>query len=699
LNNSKKKPNLIELESLRSELIEKTLITSSNNLRLFLYHNFFELVFTLNNSNLEEAFLKEFLNDYLNSIKKYEVWGNDPSLTKKIFEQLNCIGDHSFAAEHITALNLEFRRIELQSIKLTKILNGDDFEDVEQHKAFFPLIDYEAQDDFYGTVESVTVRISKAADVDIFIIVPSEKEIEKRLSEQCRNSWLIALNISKQYVKKPYKYHEVIINFDKKEGFYEGNSLGIALTLSFLEEILKFYNPTYLIKLVDKSAFTGGLSESGEILNTSEYIIQRKVSAIFFSIINSFVIPKPEENYALFTLEQLKKNYSNRNLKLIPAENINDLLNRRDLVDIRKQKVVLRTAKFVKRNWISAVATVLLALFFAFLFVMDMNENPESLYAVGNKLFVKNKNGKILWTKLVSISDPYCSREAKIVDIDNNDLNEIIICGEIDPRTNLIKNSAMVVCYNSGGEEVWNYIFQDTVLSDGEILNTEYTVSILDTVIFQGQKSLLLYASNLSSFSSAIFCLDLKTGERLPGTFWASGHIMEGTVKDIDNDGKKDIVGVGYENGYEDLVFFAYELDTLIKVRPTTEQYLIRNYPVSKMKSYIRFPKTDFDNYFRKRTPGYSMNSFSKDDNHLKFRFGSSIPNSSDQPAVGYEINYDLKNINVVIGSTFRVQRDTLVAHHKLEPPYTDTEEYKNIIKSKILYWKNGNWVKRNELD
>ncbi|MDP3830275.1 MAG: hypothetical protein Q8Q47_03330, partial [Ignavibacteriaceae bacterium] len=92
-------------------------------------------------------------------------------------------------------------------------------------------------------------------------------------------------------------------------------------------------------------------------------------------------------------------------------------------------------------------------------------------------------------------------------------------------------------------------------------------------------------------------------------------------------------------------------------------------------------------------------NNFSKDDNNLKFKFSSSIPNSSDQSAVGYEINYDLKNINIVIGSTFRVQRDTLVAHGNLNQPYTDTEGYKNIIKSKILYWKNGNWVKRNELD
>jgi len=702
---SNKKYNIYELEALRAELIESTLDPTSIYNRLNLYNNYFNRILSQSNLKIEEVFIREFLEDYLTCIARYEVWGSELNITDKILGQIKNVAALEISCELNNEFSKEIDRIEKQIEKLNSILEGNDCEVVETHKAFFPLIDKEAPNEFYGVIDSVTVRINKAIDGDKFIIVPSEKEIEKRISEQCTQSWQLALSLLQKYVKKPYKYHELIISFDKKEGFYEGNSLGIALTLSFLERLLKIYNPTYLINIKGQSAFTGGALETGEVLCTSEEIIKRKVAAVFFSEINSFVFSKCEETYAYFTLTQLKQKYPNRNLKLIPIEDFTDVLNRRDVIDIKKQPIVLRGGKFVKKNWVSAVATVLLALLFAYLFVMDFDDNPASISADGQCIFIKNKNGKLLWTKLVSVSkaeiqsNSYCSKEAKIVDINNDRLNEIIICGERDPRTNLIKNSAMVVCYNSEGEEIWNYIFQDSVLSEREILNTEYTVYILDTVTFQGQKSILMFASNLPSFSSAIFRLDLKTGKRLPGTFWASGHIMNATVKDIDDDGKKDIVGVGYENGYEDFVFFAYELDTLMKVRLTTEQYLIRNYTVSEMKSYIRFPKTDFDNYSKIRTPGYVISSFTLDDNNSKFRFSTTIPHTSDEVAVGYEINYDLKNINVVINSGFRIQRDTLVAHGKLNQPYTDTEEYKNIIKSKILYWKNGNWVKRNELD
>ncbi|MDP2365668.1 MAG: hypothetical protein Q8M94_18115, partial [Ignavibacteria bacterium] len=194
------KPNPIELESFRSELIEKTLRTNSNFLRLFLYQNYFEKILSLNNPNFEEAFLREFLDDYTSCFCKFEAWGVEPDITKKLLEQLKKVSTLNIAAENLTSLNSEIDRIEKQLEKLTLILDGKDFEDGETHKAFFPLIDKEAPTGYNGIIESITVRINKAVDVDKFIIVPSEKEIEKRIFEQCKKSWTLALDLSRAYV-------------------------------------------------------------------------------------------------------------------------------------------------------------------------------------------------------------------------------------------------------------------------------------------------------------------------------------------------------------------------------------------------------------------------------------------------------------------------------------------------------------------
>lgn len=570
------KKNLLEIESSRLELIEKSINSSSNFLRLSLYHNYFEKVLSLNDTNIQEAFLAEFIEDYINCICKFEVWGVEPDSTKIIIEVLKRISQLKIVNNYSDEIKYEITRIEEQKEKLKLILDGNEFQSEKSAKAFFPLIDNEAPYEFYGIVDSITVKISKASDGDKFIIVPSETEIEKRIAEQCTQSWLLALTLLKRYVKAPYKFHEVIISFDRKMGFYEGNSLGIALTLSFLQSLLNFYNPSYLINIKSQSAFTGGV------------------------------------------------------------------------------------------------------------------------------LYVKNKNGKVLWAKLVNVSKAEIQsnrfKNAKIVDIENDGKNEVLICGERDANNNFLINSAAVTCYNSEGIEIWQRVFRDKVISEREILDTNYTVHILDTLTYNGQKSVLLFASNNNSFSSAIYRLDLKTGNRLPGTFWASGHIMDGIIKDVDNDSKQEVVGVGYDNGYEDLVFFIIENDTLTTMRPTTNDYLLRGIPFANMKQFIRIPKTDYDNYYKSRTPEYFFGSYNFDNENKKFSWATKLRNDRDDVQVGYVYSIIDSSIEIVIDSDFRVIRDSLVASGKLKPPYTDTKEYKEILKNNILYWKDGKWVKASDI-
>ncbi len=693
------KPNIFELETLKNELIERVLASTSNHSRLIHFYSYFNTILSNEDQVLSEAFLKEFIDDYIVSIKKFDVFGINPEFTDKLILQLKNLTSLAFIKNVLPELTFEIERIEKQKKKLIHILEGEEFEDGIGNKAFFPLIDKEASEDFYGIIEFVTIIINKASDSDKFIIVPSEKEIEKKISEQCNKSWLLAVNILKKYVKKPYKYHKVIISFDKREGFYAGNSLGIALTLSFLKELLKFYNPTYVIKIKEQSAFTGGIDVSGDVLNVGDDIIKQKVAAIFFSEMNSFVIPKQEETYAFFYLTQLKKQHPKRNLRIIPAADIYDVLKRRNLVEIKKINPIVRSGKFVKKNWVSATIVILLTILFTYLFTVDFDDNPTILAADGSTLFIKNKNDKILWTKNITLNEKDLIRCARIIDIDGDGINEVILTYESDKKNGNPIDNSMVSCYNKDAGLIWKYSFGDTVYSRREVLNTEYHLNIIDTLTFTKEKSLFLISSNGPSFSSAIFRIDLRTGQRLPGTFWASGHIIDCKIKDINKDNKPEMIGVGYDNGYEDAVFFIYVVDTLTKVRPTKEEYSIINHPISLMKSYIRFPKTDYDIYCRVRTPTLIDAQLTDDFKNRSYNFGVSNPTTGYEPELQYRINYNFKDIDIVIQSSYRVQRDTLVAHGILKPPYTDTEEYKNLIKSKILFWENGEWVKRKDLD
>jgi len=698
-------PNLnpIQLENLRTELIDKIFSVSSYN-RVVLYTSYFSTVLDTNEELFSEAFLKEFIEDFLTTINKYDVCGAEPSFTNRFIGILKKLSDlNCFENEKLALIN-ETERIKNPYKKLLDILSGKENRNRVEQKAFFPLIDKDALQGYYGIVESVTVRINKAVDNDKFIIVPSEKDIEKKIEVQVKTSWQLALALSKKYLKKTFRFHEVIISFDKRVGFYEGNSLGTALTLSFLNQLLKFYNPVYFINIKEQSAFTGGVDADGNILITGEEIIKQKVKTIFFSEIKNFVIPKFEETYAYFALTQLQQDYPKRKLKLIPAEDLNDVVNRRDLIDIQKQKLVVRSGKFVKKNWISAVVTVLLAMLFSYLFVMDFDDNPVSFYADGQSIYFKNKSGKILWKKDFNLSKRYIDSPnylkglVKIVNIDSDEQNEVLFA-QLDDSLSKEKNFCDIKCYSSKGELIWKYSFGDTVSSLREKLLPYYGLIILDTITISKKKNLFIRANSSSSFSSAIFRIDLRTGERVPGTLWCSGHTYAGIIKDIDNDGKKDILCVGLDNGYEDAVFFGYEIDTLTKVRLTTDEYLIRGYKIKDLITYIRLPKTDYDEYKKFRTPGIAGESFVDFKESSSYQFYTMDYLNNNSSCLWYQIGYNLKDVNIIIDSRFRVMRDSLVSHRALPLPYTDTPEFVDIQKNRILYLKNKKWVKREELE
>lgn len=687
---------ILELEKEYIELQRFLTEPSSRRTKLIRIFEFYDLVLTSSNPNMIEVYISEFLPKYFTFMKLVKIRGLNPDILVNLEDQLIKISKFDFVLNYKQEVEDSFKVLKTKSELLSLWMNGHST-NPENNLIYFPVLEKSESTRVLGFLEIIKVVIS--AGENKFIIEPAESEEDDLLEKQLHLCWDVAVAYCKKHIKKIKTNHTVELKFENKLGVYVGNSFGIALTLAFIEALLKHYNSSTIVNVNDCIAVTGGIDKDSKIISTGKTTIESKVETVFYSDAHIFCLPKTDEIWAEKKLLELKKLYPNRDLKIVGLTDLDDLLNRRNVVDIRRQKVIVRTAKVIKKNWVNAIATILLAFLFAFLFVIDYDDNPASLKADGNLLYVKNKNGKVLWSKLVNTNDINLSREAKVVDIDNDNQNEILICKVRDPQTKLIKNMAMIDCYNSNGEEIWNYTFKDKVLSEREILNTEYTVNILDTLTFSGQKSLLLIASNGPSFSSAIFRLNLKTGQRLPGTFWASGHIIDALTFDFNNNGIIDVIGAGYDNGYEDLVFFGYELKASICVRPTQDEYLIKSYPIADMMVYIRFPKTDFDNLFEDRTPGYQTNSLIRQDNFKKFSFVATIPEKYPEAGLGYEVDYNFKNINVVIDSDFRVQRDTLVAKGILKLPFTDTEEYKNIIKSNILYWKNGKWVKRDELD
>ena len=318
---------------------------------------------------------------------------------------------------------------------------------------------------------------------------------------------------------------------------------------------------------------------------------------------------------------------------------------------------------------------------------MDFDDNPALLQSDGTTLFIKNKNGKLLWKRHLNLekhsvgNEYYLSKFCKLIDVNSDGINEVLIANEQIGNNDEMNTACYLRCYTNKQELLWKYKFDEKVSTKREELDSSYSIYMIDTLNIKNSKMLYVFANNGSSFSSAVFSIDLITGDRNQGILWCSGHTCDGIIRDIDGDGIKDIFCLGLDNGFEDVVLFGTEIDTLSQVRPSTTEYNINNYPTSKFITYIRIPKTDFDNYLKNRFVSMTQGTLKYINNNSGSHFFINSGSSDRTSGIWYGLNKNLKDFNLIIDNQYRVLRDSLVAQGKLHLPFSDTEDYKNILK------------------
>ncbi len=199
-------------------------------------------------------------------------------------------------------------------------------------------------------LEKINVIISESSIANDFVIIPSGKDIEESIEDQIKISLDYAVSFVKKYIRKLNKHHKVIINFERRYGHYVGDSLGLILTLKFIEELLNYDNSVVQFRALPGTAYSGRFEIDGKTKSLSEESVIKKTEAVFFSGVAAFALPIENLETTQLKLSELKKKYPGRDLKLIGVEDIEDLIARRNLVAIKKRSIKERSVKFAKKN-------------------------------------------------------------------------------------------------------------------------------------------------------------------------------------------------------------------------------------------------------------------------------------------------------------------------------------------------------------
>ncbi len=692
--------NAFDIELIRQYLL-LNLPRAHGRTKVFLFFNYYKALLEPGDSKTMDAFCLEFIEEYLNSLSNYTAYCIAPNKTEELIEQLERILSTASLNNFSSLLKKEIDRLENQLNELNWILSGAP-QQLKTTRLAFPLIEQSSIGVFetYGFLETVRVTVAKGKNENKLYVFPKTGVLEKNIEKQIYDSFSLAIKYLKTHQKKFYKFHELTVYFDNYSATYIGNSLGVALTIGFIEQLSALYNLPFLVKIKNNIASTGAIGKDGKIHSVNKNFIEKKVEVVFYSTTELFVVSKHDEENANNKLSQLKKIYPHRNLKIIGVSDLDDLLDRRTLINISKQNPFIRTAKISIKNWQITILIIVLYIITAMALIRNFDENPAILESKGKTLYVKNKSGRVLWTKEINYdgklisSDNYLRMMHKLVDIDRDGTNEVIITNESIKELKHTNEYGRIMCINNLGEIIWKYNFFDSVSYKGEILPPFYLTNIVDTVSLGEKSYLLAISSSRSSFNSSAFMIDLKTGKRDSKVFWHNGFIRDALVYDFDNDGKKEIAFAAINNSFGKIAFGVLNLEKLSGQCPNDNSYGFDNIPLAKLNAYILLPKTDYNTNLNLINPSLEMGCMENqpDERYLQIR---SIEDENNNSAISFMMFYDWRRINILVEDKFVAQRDTLINHKILNPPYTGTKEFVKNLNNKILFWNGKDFTGR----
>jgi hypothetical protein len=697
--------SVLNIENKRLELLGVLEDSNSVRVKLIYINDFFEALLKTNNKQIISAYLTEFSEEYLELISSFDPNCINPDLTKKIIFQAKEVSDHL----NDTAANIKYTEslpfLEARYAAVKKCMSGESC-DLLQPNFYFPLLE-ELQiplNSFkLSLLESVSIQIKKSESKNNFNIIPSERELEYKIKEQVENSWRLATDYVKRHIRKISPFHDVVISFDKKWGVVKGDSLGTALTLNFIKELMNYHNSPILLNPPPGTAYTGGMDKNGLLTSVSNPIIKNKVEAVFYSGIKTFAVPKEDEPAAQEMLNELKQKHPERILKIIGVEDFEDLISRRNLVDIRKINPVVRGGKFALKHSLSIILVLALAVVILISGLVDFDDNPATLVYDNQHLKVFNKNKKLLWSeKITDFNDQLFSESnikkqyAILSDVNGDGKNEVILSNKLFGQKMHDPDYNNIVCYDYAKRIVWKHTFAEVVSTNTITFSSEYRTKFIDTYELNGRKILFVIAKNYY-FPSAVFGIDIATGELATEVFWHSGHLDEGLIFK-DSSGISDILLLGgVNNGFESASVAVLEISKLAGQTPARSNYNLNNIAPADLLEYILIPPSDYSSFKNSRYNAVIQDHLKFEDKKIRVGINELAGLGEPGSVLFYYFNPDFTINFIETADEFQHQRDKLVKEGKLSPPLTYTAEYFEILKNNIKYWDGDKFVNHLE--
>ena len=383
-----------------------------------------------------------------------------------------------------------------------------------------------------------------------------------------------------------------------------GDSIGLAAAAILLCELLRVSGNRNQASINHHAAFTGSISEDGQVLPVDSFGLQKKLEACFYSPISFVVLPKSQLEDARSIVRQLV-DQTPRAIPptLVGVEGLAEVFYDRRLTIIRKipgYKTAARRIWKLRRPIAGTLIVVLTAVLLSEM-LGPFDKNPVTTEFRDHWLLVKNQYGTKLAQYEVGsdIAEDAVSREHSgfpiggvcLYDVNGDGENEVLY------RTRRDKDmgSERIVCASvSKNRVIWEKQIRKKLFFPGkpEIQSEAFSLPVFIVGDFERNNTpTVILLANHTFFPSLIVKLDARSGNELD-SYLHIGQLADLRIADFDSTVCPKIVACGVNNAFKKGIVVVLDPRKLSGCSPTRGDYVPEPYVRASEDHYILIPRT-----------------------------------------------------------------------------------------------------------
>jgi hypothetical protein len=249
--------------------------------------------------------------------------------------------------------------------------------------------------------------------------------------------------------------------------------------------------------------------------------------------------------------------------------------------------------------------------------------------------------------------------------------------------------SNRLYCFDGEGKVLWE-VEPGRPITYGRVAFSDFVIQGIDALgpFGDSRTEVVCLAHALHEWPTQLLALGAD-GRRL-GEYWNSGRFTDVVCADLDKDGRKELLAVGFNHEYGKGCLVVFDPGDVLGGSPqSVPEYICPGLEPGSQRDYLLFPRTDVDRLMRPVESMVDITLPAKDTVQL-MAFGG---------AIYYDLDFKLDVRAIRLSRDFLQNYAEFWRAGKIQPELTPDyqRELEKRLKSSVLYYNraSGHWTSR----